>query len=251
MMQIKSQKGKIIAEIKFEVGSGEFGTGRLSSSDNSFLFRALKLIPREYLKADIRYFNIGFEEFIPLTTYRKHQMDIQAALSDHEEAEKQLGHDKPKEASKMLFVCPASEHSPDDGVLVFSSIEKILDVATVPDRGVILFRPDQIAILKCLCDNTTLFDLELRVLTGMPETDYSADFESAVWSLDKVAYLPFLSELRLATEIGEQLAASEMTDYDKEKASYTRKSGKVKEHAKYEIVVPEGETAEADDSEVD
>lgn len=248
-MQIRSQNGKMIAEIRFETGSGEFGTGKMTPADNAFLYRALKLIPREYLKVDIRYFGVGYDEFVPLTTYRKHQMDIQAALSDHEESEKQTG--TQKTPSKMLFVCPAGEQSPDDGVLTFSTIEKILDVSAIPDRGVVLFRQDQIAILKCLCENTILFDLELRVLTGVPETDYSADFESATWSLEKVAYLPFLSELRLATEIGEQLAASEMTDYDKEKATYTRKSGRVKEHAKFEIVVPEGEGVTSDDSEVD
>lgn len=248
-MFLRNDNGRILAELKFEVGSGKLGTQEFQLDDRASLFRMLKLIPREFLKVDIRYTSVGYDQFIPLTVYRKHQMDIQAALSDSEEMRSQNVDAKP--ASKMLFVAPANDKSPDDGVLTYSTVEKIFDLSGVPDRTVVLFREDQAPMLKCLCDNTALFDLELRVLTGLPETDYSANFDSAVWSLDKVAYLPFLSELRLATEIENQLAANEMTAYDREKASYTRKSGTVKAHSKFETVVPEGEGAAADDSEVD
>lgn len=248
-MFLKNDDNRVIAELRFEVGSGQFGAGEFTHDDRCGLYRMLKLIPREFLKVDIRYTNVGYNEFIPLTIYRKHQMDIQAALSDSEELHSHG--DELKPASKMLFVAPSNDKSPDDGVLTYSTVETLFDLANIPDRTVVLFRNDQTQTLKCVCDNSVLFDLELRVLTGLPETDYNADFESAVWSLDKVAYLPFLSELRLATEIEDQRAANQMTAYDREKVGYTRKSGAVKAHANFEAVVAEGEGEKADDSEVD
>lgn len=248
-MFIRDKKGRIIAELRFAAGeNGDANRTDKTKPAQSPLFRTLKVLPREILKVDVRYIGLGFEEFVPLTQYQGYLMDIQAALADHEDA--QLSNSKEtKEASKMLFVAPISENTPDDGVLLYSTVESLFDLAAIPDRTVVLFRPDQTPMIKCLCDNPTLFDIELRALTGIPETDYSTEFDSVTWSLDRVAYLPFLSELRLASEIGAQLEVETQTDYDREKAVYTRKTGLVKEHKGF-LLPSEGEDNPADDSEV-
>lgn len=248
-MFLYSTKGKVIAELKFTEGLFNRSLGAQGKGESSALFRALKSIPREYLHVDVRYFGIGHDHFVPLTIYKGNTMDIEAALADHEVslAEQQ----KEPRVGKMLFVAPASDKSPDDGVLTYSTIESVFDVAAVPDRSVVIFRADQIAMLKCFCENEGLFGLEMRVLTGLPETDYTADFDNATWSLDRVSYLPFLSELRLASEMESQLSAINETAYDREKAGYTRKTGLVKEHTKFDkVTANEPDADPADDSDL-
>lgn len=248
-MLIKDYKNRIVAELKFAANltpPKQDTAERLSVWPA--LFRALKAIPRELLQIDVRYTGLGFEGFVQLTKYQGNIMDIQAALSDYEEEFASSVKTKPVTSTKMIFVSPISEKSPDDGVLSYSTVESVFDLAAIPDRGVVTFRPDQIEILKLVCENQTLFGLELSVLSGVPETDYSADFENATYAIDRVAYLPFLSELRLAAEIGAQLEAQEQTEYDREKATYTRKNGKVKEHSNF--LLPDEVSETLDDEEL-
>lgn len=177
-------------------------------------------------------------------------MDIQSALSDHDEQASAEAGREPK-VEKMIFVAPISDTSPDDGVLSYSTVENLFDLDKVPERSVVRFRPDQMEMLKCVCDNATLFGMELRAMTGIPETDYSSDFDSVTWSLDRVAYLPFLSELRLAAEMDDQMKAIDETAHDRERASYVRKSGKIKEHANFEVHDPESSSLSTDDSAIE
>lgn len=245
-MFFRNKQGRIIAQIR--LGEGTDSTFETRSACNAEVFRTLKYIPRNFMKVDVQYFGIGDETFKPLNEPRRRIMDIQAALADIEEQE-QATRVTPAADAVMLFVGPASDKSPDDGILVYSTVETVFDIAKVPERSVVLFRPDQIGLLKCLCENEVLFGLELRVLTGLPEVDYSPDFDNATWALEKVAYLPFLSELRLAAELDDQLKAQNSTVYDREKATYTRKTGAVKEHTNFEVMKAHPVPAEGGDDE--
>lgn len=233
-MFVRNKAGRIIAQLRFQEGCAIDARGNREM--NAELFRAMKFIPRNIMKVDVQYFGIGREDFQPLNEPRRRIMDITAALSDAEDrnhSEIEKGASSPR---KMLFVAPATEKSPEDGVLTYSTVETLFDVARVAERSVILFRADQLPMLKCLAENEVLFDIELRVLTGLPATDYSADFDSTTWALEKVAYVPFLSELRLAAEMDAQLKAQNATAYDRERTSYTRKTGEVKEHKNFEVL---------------
>lgn len=245
-MFFRNKSGRIIAQVR--LGEGTDMTPETRGTSNAEVFRTLRFIPRNFLKVDVQYYGIGDETFKPLNEPRRRTMDIQSALADIEEKE-QADKPAPNQDAVMLFVGPASDKSPDDGILVYSTIEAVFDIAKVPERSVVLFRPDQAGLLKCLCENETLFGLELRVLTGLPEVDYSPDFDNATWALEKVAYLPFLSELRLAAELDDQLKAQNSTVYDREKATYTRKTGSVKEHTNFEVMKAHPVPAEGGDDE--
>lgn len=233
-MFLRNKKGRIIAQLRFQEGNNL--TGEHISVYNAELFRTMRFIPRNVMRVDVQYFGFGDQGFQPLNQHRRRIMDINAALADIEAAQIASSHPGSDKQPRMLFVAPSNGTSPDDGVLLYSTIETLFDVANVPERSVVLFRADQEAILKCLCENEALFGVELRVLGGLPETDYSVSFESATWALEKVAYVPFLSELRLAADLNQQLEAQNATVYDREKASYTRKSGEVKEHRDFEVM---------------
>lgn len=245
-MYLKNSAGRIIAELRFREGVRHVKDR--DATVNASIFSVMRSIPREFLQVDVRYFGIGFDSFIPLSSFKGINMDIQAALRDtgNEPIETPAPVDQPR---KMLFVSPSADKSPDDGVLTYSTLETVFDIADIPERSVITFRPDQLPLLRCLCDNDSLFGLELRALTGLPETDYSADFDNAVWALDKVAYVPFISELRLASELDSQLQAQNETGYDRERVAYTRKSGEVKEHSNFKVATPLGIAAEGEDDE--
>lgn len=251
-MIIRSAEGRIIAEIRFTEGVEGTGSGLLGVSSN--LFRALRFLPRNLVKIDVNYPSLNAKEFFPLNEYRRRSMDIAAALADMSETNDAADTSKTAKSaddSKKLFVAPNPSTSPEDGVLDYSTIESVFDIERIADRVVVLFREDQIELLKCLCDNQVIFNVELTVLGGVPQVDYSADFENATWALKKVAYVPFISELRLAADLQAQLEAQNATAYDREKAGYTRKTGLVKEHKDFELlgskVVPEG----GDDEDVE
>lgn len=246
-MFIRDRGGRIIAQLRFQEGIDISANSRIEL--NAELFRTMRFIPRNIMKVDVQYFGIGNENFQPLNQPRRRMMDISAALADAEEHTKTTENTEPS-PEKMLFVAPATDKHPDDGVLMYCNIEKLFDVDKIEERSVILFREDQLPLLKCLCDNQSLFQLELRTLTGIPMTDYSPDFENTVWSLEKVAYVPFLSELRLAGELDAQLKAQNSTAYDREKASYTRKTGEVKEHTAFEVLRAGGASEGGDDEDV-
>lgn len=246
-MFLRDKRGRIIAQLRFQEGTRL--TGEQSNESNAELFRTMKFIPRNIMRVDVQYFGLGDQTFQPLNEFRRRTMDITAALADMEvEVEKASNEGKVKQP-KMLFVGPAAAASPDDGVLTYSTIETLFDVANIPERSVVLFRDDQTPVLKCLCENEALFGIEMRVLSGLPDTDYSVDFESASWALEKVAYIPFLSELRLAADMEQQLAAQNSTTYDREKAAYTRKTGEVKEHRNFEVIQSAHVVAEGGDDE--
>lgn len=142
---------------------------------------------------------------------------------------------KKVEPPKTVFIAPYTEDLPDDGVLSYTTIESVYDLKSIPDRSVVMLRDDQTALMKCVADNRALFALELVTLTGLPAANYSASFDEVTWAFNKVAYAPFISELRLASEIADQLDSQNKTPYAREKEAYTRKTGEVKQMTAFDV----------------
>lgn len=153
------------------------------------------------------------------------------------------------EVSKTLFVAPSPDELPDDGVLEYVTVETIFDLKTVPDRSVVLVREEQLEMIRCIAENSTVFDLKFATLTGLPGANYSVSFDEATWAFDKVAYAPFISELRVAGEIESQLEAQNRTVHDVEREKYTRKTGEVKAHTNFSLARSSDDITDFDTAE--
>lgn len=131
---------------------------------------------------------------------------------------------------RKILVAPAGLTLPDDGILSYVEIANVFDLRDIADNVVVLFRPDSYPVLKLLCENSQLLGFEVAALVGLPATEYTADFESVVWALDKVAYAPFISELRLSIDMQSRIQAESASVYDTERKQITRSNGTVKPH---------------------
>lgn len=131
---------------------------------------------------------------------------------------------------KSILVCPSTPELPDDGMLNFVRIANVFDIKDVPTQSVVQFDHMQLDMLKLVCDNAAVLNLDVRLLVGVPNSEYTADFDAATWQLERVAYAPFLTDLRLAKELGEQLAEESATAYDIERKAIERSDGSVKVH---------------------
>lgn len=143
---------------------------------------------------------------------------------------------------KQIFVAPAPSELPDDGVLRYVAVENVYDFAQVPDRAVAVISRHGHAMLKCVAENTPLFGVRLIVLVGIPDAEYSVDFDASTWNLERASYMTLINDVRSASEIEKQIAAESMSVHDHEKARFTRADGTVKSLADFEMHdIPEGE----------
>lgn len=132
-------------------------------------------------------------------------------------------------ALPIRMVAPLPGIMPDDSVVKFVTIESIKDVLDADERAVLLFGPDQQELLQCVVDHPALFDFNPMVLSGVPTADYSAQWESATYSLERVAFASLVNDLVERGRVASALADQNTTPYEKEKKQYTRKDGGVKE----------------------
>jgi len=229
MLIVSNSTQEVIAKMRIKPGFLLSRTLVATSGEIGPIFRALRDIPQHLFEVEINYPKVNhvFHLF-----NKGNFMDIENIVENYEARNKRM---KVIEPSKTLFVAPAPDEVPNDGVLAYTTIESIFDIRDVPDRTVMLMRPDQLGILQCISENTPVFDVQLATLTGLPGASYTVTFDEATWAFDKVAYAPFISELRVAGEIEEQLAAQKRTIHDEEKAKYTRKTGEVKEHSNFKL----------------
>lgn len=98
--------------------------------------------------------------------------------------------------SKVFFVAPIGEKTPEDGVFNFVTIDDFPDVELVESRSVILFRRDQASMLKMLSSNQKQFAFTYLSLIGVPGGDYSPWFDDATLGLSRIAYEPLIAEVR-------------------------------------------------------
>lgn len=138
--------------------------------------------------------------------------------------------DAKENSPKVLYVAPNPETLPDDGFLQYVVIADVYDLKDLEPRSVVLFQEDTHPILEVVGKHQELFGVQLITLLGVPRAEYSPKFDSLVWNLPRVAYGPYISELALAIEARESAEAASATLHDKERATYVRASGNVKEH---------------------
>lgn len=140
------------------------------------------------------------------------------------------GKERDAKEPKPILVAPNPDKLPDDGILNFVVIEDFFDFADVPSHSVALVRPEFYPLLKLLAENAPLFNLEVRTLVGLGNVEYTVDFEAATWNLERVAYAPLLTDLRLEKNLADQLKAESASVHDVERSRSYRKDGTVKPH---------------------
>lgn len=196
----------------------------------------LRAAPREYVDVTVRYPLVNRDNIILFNQKGVRNMDIDKYLaskklevSAKERPLVEQGH------VKHLFLCPDTDRLPDDGFLQFVRAEKIFDLDKIPERSVVVIATSLLPALKTVAANPLLFDLQLSVLTGVPLVEYTSDFDSAVWNLEKRSYIDFISTLSVHADADAQLVRSKATQFDKEQAKITRDNGEVKELKNFSV----------------
>lgn len=131
---------------------------------------------------------------------------------------------------KKLLIAPAAEILPDDGILEYVQVVSVYDLKSLPPQAVAMFASDANELVKLISEHPSVFGVEPRVLAGIPGVEYTPDFDAASWNVEKVAYSPFISEIRLGQDIQERIAQESASLYDKERAQVERADGTVKPH---------------------
>lgn len=137
-------------------------------------------------------------------------------------------------SAKTLYLCPAVAKLPDDGLLNYVTFEAFGDLLALPERSVVLLRPDQFRFVKVVEAYGNTVGLDFKILTGVAEADYSVAFDDATWSFERIAYAPFIADLTNTLTLENTLRAQRKGGVANEEASYTRKDGSVKEFTKFE-----------------
>lgn len=151
--------------------------------------------------------------------------------------------------ARVLYVGPMPDTLPDDGILTYQQVGSVYDFKSVSDRVVCLFDEAALPILKCVVEYRELFSVELITMLGVPKAEYGPKFDEIVWKLDRVAYAAFVSELALAMENRANVDAANATQHDRERATYVRNNGTVKQHNS--LVLAEDSNQTEDDSELE
>lgn len=219
MITIQTRSGRVVAKI--EVGPSSGRSVSIDSALGRTVLEVLRAVPLELMSVRVQYPTVS-PLWVVLNSFHltDHKMNLEQFINDEV---------VPKSVVKTLFVAPLGAEIPDDGMLEYSSVEKVYDLSATPDRNVVLFSPAALPVLKCITENSVLFGLELRVLSGLPKTEYTSDFDSIVWNLERVAYSPLLNELRVQSDIEKQLESQSVFQHDDERKSFTRSNGSVKE----------------------
>lgn len=161
--------------------------------------------------------------------------------------------DKAKEFPERL-ICPAGETVPEDGVVQFVTVETLADVLVErPANTVIMFRDDQHDLVKCLIEYSALFGCEPVILSGVPSVTYSGEFDKITWSVQRLAYHTIVNDLlevqRRNRDMQSEIKASSVGE--RERASFTRKDGSVKEFRAFSMPPSLGRGDDAVDVEGD
>lgn len=170
-------------------------------------------------------------------TLKDTSMDILAAERRFEAKQTQAARKEQADSAgrRRVFVFPAADELPNDGMIKYMTVETIFDLAKVPSHVGVAFREDQLDILKVVADHPDLFDIDISVLSGVPDSIYTSEFEHAVWAYDKVAYAPLIAELALDARSAQITAAADETVHDGERRQTIRKTGLPKVHTGYAV----------------
>lgn len=230
MIKINAKDGATIAEFTFCLPHRIERVGHIDSAYSRVLMETLRAIDSNSVRVMVSYPALGARKF-----FFNQQGSTQMNLADHVPAAAPQ-----KEATqRKFFVAPLADKLPDDGMLQYYPVESVYDLTNAPDRCVLVFSVAAIPVLKCICENTVLFNVDMLYLSGVPGAEYTAAFDEAAWNLTRCAYAPLLSDLRHEVEVAAQVAAQNETVHDREKAHYTRANGSIKALEGVEIASPD------------
>lgn len=132
----------------------------------------------------------------------------------------------------LVLVSPLGTSVPNDGLLeyaTFDSAKDFLGLAEHTRARIVLAREDQSDLLRVLCDNSELLDIEIKAVYGVPECDYRPWFDEVTFHKERLSYSPFVSEMRIAKDVAEmQEKERPKTVVEKEESTFIRKKGGVK-----------------------
>lgn len=136
------------------------------------------------------------------------------------------------------LIAPSLSTIIENSHLEFITVETISDLLQpLKPNTVITFRPDQFPLLNCFREYSELFGVIPTVITGVPNSTYTGDFEAAVWDLVKVPYHTVVNDLIETVRRGKETAADVVASsvYNKEQAQITRKNGTIKEFTAFDM----------------
>lgn len=215
---------EIVAVFRVEEGT-LLSRSWMHASESSELLNVLRCVDRSVLRIDACYPNVSGNVYHPFNQYGV-DMDIEAHLPKDNTTNEDV-------ETKTIYLAPAPAELPNDGVLSYSTVETAHDVLNAADRTVVLLRHDQLVLANMLRDYSAVLGLSVKAITGLPAVSYSAAFDEAVYSFEKVAYAPFVTELVSAAEMAEAIDAQKKSAYQVEKDGYTRANGKVKQFSSF------------------
>lgn len=182
-----------------------------------FVTNSLRQLDPTGFSVKARYPRISNE--VHIFNKRNITMDLSAHIVTPETA---------SETRKQYFIAPAPRELPDDGILNYFTVVDIFDIRSAPERTVLLFGVDAYDILAVLTSNQKVFNAKFTLLAGLPDAEYTSEFEKNVWNLDRSSYSVLVSDLKAAVETASLLEAASQTTHDRERAHYVRKDGTVK-----------------------
>ena len=159
-------------------------------------------------------------------------MNIEAAMA---EADAARASEAVEEGRKSLLIAPMTNEIPNDGILNYVTIASVYDIKHLPAHSVVMVGQADDPAYRVIIENQRVFGVALRVLTGVPGADYSTDFDQLIWSLERVAYAPLVSEIALAREVDAQAKSNNATQHDRERAQFTRADGSVKKQTAFDV----------------
>lgn len=238
--------GSIIATSDEEVDSlSSYHSIRTGPSSNGKLLAACRTVSLRDAQIYLLLDKLGTITLLNGADQKGTDMDIFNQLHSHV--------DKAPEFPLMM-VAPITPSIPEDGMLTYRTIEKMSDLLVPPKANeVILFREDQKELLTCLCEYPALFSVDVVMVTGMPATTYSPEFESVMWDKPKVAYHSVVNDLiemqRRISDSAEDVKSSSV--YATEQKNFVRKTGNVKVFTDFERENDEADGADETTHEVD
>lgn len=145
----------------------------------------------------------------------------------------------------LLAPLPPVVH--DDSLVSSRACVQVADVLAAEEGEVLLFAESNVALLQMVVEYREVFGLQLVVMLGLPDADYAPWFTGVVWGIDSVSYSSVVSELSVEREATRKAAEKGRSQFDREKAQFSRPDGSVRANDNFTMVG----AAPSDDDEGD
>lgn len=136
---------------------------------------------------------------------------------------------QPDRKEKSILISGYVNTAPSD-LIEFVEVTDIREVlAEHSVTACLMFKPELCDIIRMVVDYPQVFDFRLVVLAGIPDCNYSPEFESACYNRARVSFHSVVSDLRDSLEKEKGLASESEGIYGKEQARIRRSDGSIKQ----------------------